>query len=99
MYDLVLSGGLVVDGTRAKPYPASVCIQGGKISKITSEPASGAEVLDVSGLVVAPGFIDIHSHSDASPLVDYPVESKLARSGSNHRNCGKLRRLQPSRHP
>ena len=47
MYDLVLSGGLVVDGTRAKPYPASVCIQGGKISKITSEPVSGAEVLDV----------------------------------------------------
>lgn len=90
MYDLVLSGGLVVDGTRAKPYPASVCIQGGKISKITSEPVSGAEVLDVSGLVVAPGFIDIHSHSDASPLVDYPVESKLAQGVTTEivGNCG-----------
>ena len=91
MYDLVLSGGLVVDGTRAKPYPANVCVQDGKIAKITAEPVSEAkEVLDVSGYAVAPGFIDIHTHSDASPLVDYSVESKIAQGVTTEitGNCG-----------
>ena len=91
MYDLVLSGGLVVDGTRAKPYLANVCIQDGRIAKITPDPVSDAkEILDVSGQAVAPGFIDIHAHSDASPLVDYPVESKLAQGVTTEivGNCG-----------
>ena len=58
MYDLVLQNGLVVDGGRAKPYTANVCIQDGKIAKITTDTVSGTETLDVSGLAVAPGFID-----------------------------------------
>lgn len=91
MYDLVLSGGLVVDGTRAKPYPANVCIRDGKIAKITAEPAGEArEAVDISGHVVAPGFIDIHSHSDASPLVDYTAECKLTQGVTTEiaGNCG-----------
>ena len=78
MYDLILKNGLVADGGRAKPYRADVCIQNGCVAKITRQLDETANtVLDVAGLVVAPGFIDIHSHSDACPLVDYPVESKL----------------------
>ena len=92
MYDLVLKNGLVVDGTRAKPYPASVCIQDGKIAKIAreDEPLEAKEVLDVSGMAVTPGFIDIHSHSDACPLVDYEPESKLYQGVTTEivGNCG-----------
>lgn len=90
MYDLVLRNGLVVDGSRTKPYVANVCIQDGKIAKITTETESGAETMDISGYAVAPGFIDIHSHSDASPLVDYPVESKIAQGVTTEiaGNCG-----------
>lgn len=91
MYDLILKNGLVADGGRAKPYRADVCIQNGCVAKITRQLDETANtVLDVAGLVVAPGFIDIHSHSDACPLVDYPVESKLYQGITTEitGNCG-----------
>ena len=78
MFDLVLTGGTVIDGTRAKAYAADVCIKDGKIAEIVEKfSGESKEVVDVSGKVVSPGFIDIHSHSDACPLVDYEPESKL----------------------
>ena len=93
MYDMVIQNGVVVDGTRSKPYPASVCIQDGRIARITQDPVPAAEsrqTLDAAGLAVAPGFIDIHSHSDACPLVDYEPESKLFQGITTEitGNCG-----------
>ena len=91
MYDLVLTGGTIVDGTRAKPYVADVCIKGGKIAQIT-ETFSGEsrEVIDVSGKVVSPGFIDIHSHSDACPLVEFAPDGKIYQGVTTEitGNCG-----------
>jgi alanine racemase len=55
MYDLILKGGLVVDGTRSAPYIANVCVADGKIARITSEEAEAKEVLDVTGLDVKVG--------------------------------------------
>ena len=70
MYDLILRGGTVVDGKRSQPYAADICIREGRIARIAPEGGEEArEVVDVSGLAVAPGFIDIHTHSDACPLV------------------------------
>ena len=78
MVDLVLKNGLVVDGARSAPYKADVCIQAGKICGIVPDyDGEAKESLDVGGMVVSPGFIDIHTHSDVSPLVSYLVESKL----------------------
>ena len=78
MYDLILRGGTVVDGTRSRPYAADVCIRDGRIARIAPDAGEEArEVVDVSGLTVAPGFIDIHSHSDACPLLSFQPESKL----------------------
>ena len=91
MYDLILSGGLVVDGSRAKPYPANVCIKDGLIARITPEAVTDAEkVIDVTGRIVSPGFIDIHTHSDGSPLVDYICDSKIAQGVTTEiaGNCG-----------
>lgn len=89
-YDLILSGGLVIDGTGRKPYAANVCVQEGKIACITTDTADAKEILDVSGLAVTPGFIDTHSHSDANLLLDAPTESKLAQGVTTEiiGNCG-----------
>ena len=91
MYDLILAGGTVVDGTRAKPYVANVCIKDGIVADISQEPVQDAkEIVDVTGLIVSPGFVDIHTHSDASPLLDYLTESKLAQGVTTELagNCG-----------
>ncbi|GAA6522286.1 amidohydrolase family protein [Lawsonibacter asaccharolyticus] len=91
MYDLILRGGTVVDGTRSRPYAADVCIRDGRIARITPDAGEEArEVVDVSGLTVAPGFIDIHSHSDACPLLSFQPESKLFQGITTEitGNCG-----------
>lgn len=78
MYDYILRGGIVVDGTGSPAIEADVAIKDGKIAKIQrdiKEPAK--EILDVTGLAVSPGFIDFHSHSDTGFLVDDRCESKI----------------------
>lgn len=69
MFDLILKNGRVVDG-RGNPWvQADVGIQNGKIVAVGQlDPASADRVLDVAGLVVTPGFIDPHSHTDCSIL-------------------------------
>jgi len=64
-FDLVISKGAVVDGTGRPRYPADIGIQKGKIA-VLAQPGSltGGRTIDASGLAVAPGFIDIHSHVD-----------------------------------
>ena len=76
MPDLLLAGGTVVDGTGAPPRVADVAIAGGRITAV-GERLDGAEVLDVSGLVVAPGIVDIHSHADFTLLVDGRAQSSV----------------------
>jgi N-acyl-D-amino-acid deacylase len=64
MLDLLLKGGMVIGGSGNPGYRASVGVQGGKILLIRTEAASAKRVIDADGLMVAPGFIDAHSHSD-----------------------------------
>lgn len=61
-YDLVLQGGRVIDPETGLDAIRNVGIVGGFIGAVTSEPLEGRDVLDVSGLVVSPGFIDLHAH-------------------------------------
>lgn len=78
MYDLVLKDGLVVDGTRKLPYQASVCIKDGRIAAITDDSSfSGNAVINCKGKVISPGFIDLHTHSDACPLNSGESKSML----------------------
>lgn len=76
--ETLLRGGVVYDGTGAPPREADVAIAADRIEAIgPALDAPGAEVVRVDGLVVAPGFIDIHSHSDLVLLVDRRAQSKI----------------------
>jgi N-acyl-D-aspartate/D-glutamate deacylase len=72
-YDLVIKGGLVVDGTGAPARQADVAIAGGVIAEVGRVTAGAARVIDAAGLVVAPGFIDPHTHYDAQICWDGAV--------------------------
>ncbi|HEY2017199.1 MAG TPA: amidohydrolase family protein [Bryobacteraceae bacterium] len=61
-YDLVLANGHVMDPASGVDAVRHVGIRGGKIAAVSATPLRGANVLDVKGLVVSPGFIDLHSH-------------------------------------
>jgi N-acyl-D-aspartate/D-glutamate deacylase len=70
MAELVLRGGTVVDGTGSPGYRADVAVSGGRITEIAPDINGGERELDCSGCVVAPGFIDIHTHYDAQVFWD-----------------------------
>ncbi|MBV9410104.1 MAG: amidohydrolase family protein, partial [Acidimicrobiia bacterium] len=69
MADVVIRGGLVVDGTGAPGRVADVAITDGKISSV-GDGESATDVVDATGLVVSPGFVDIHTHYDAQLFWD-----------------------------
>ena len=65
-YDIQLKGGTVVDGTLVPRYQADVWIKDGSIAQIGGRaPGSAKQVIDADGLIVAPGFVDLHTHYDA----------------------------------
>lgn len=79
MVDTVLSGGWIIDGTRTPPYQADLCIQDGKIVAISPQWEGNCRTrVDVTGKIVSPGFIDIHTHSDTCPFSAVFPESKVA---------------------
>jgi N-acyl-D-aspartate/D-glutamate deacylase len=70
MLDVLISGGTVVDGTGAPAREADIAIQDGRIAAIERSDAPAREHIDARGKVVAPGFVDIHTHYDAQAFWD-----------------------------
>ena len=64
-YDLVIRGGRIVDGTRMPAFVGDIAIKDGKVAALGRIADKGAREIDARGLVVAPGFIDVHTHYDA----------------------------------
>jgi N-acyl-D-amino-acid deacylase len=61
-YDVIVKGGLIVDGTGKKAYGGDVAVSGGRIVAIGEVDGTAARTIDVDGQVVAPGFLDAHTH-------------------------------------
>jgi N-acyl-D-amino-acid deacylase len=70
-YDRVIKNGMIIDGTRLPRYRGDLAVKDGVIARIGQIDAQEAdEVIDASGLIVAPGFIDLHTHYDAQVFWD-----------------------------
>ena len=90
-YDIVLRGGRVLDGTGAPWRVADVGIRRDRIVRVGRLGRSGAaRTIDASGCYVAPGFIDIHTHSDVGILVERTAECAVRQGVTTHviGNCG-----------
>ncbi len=70
MHDLVIRGGTVVDGTGAPPRKADVAIEGDRVVAVGPELGPGRREIDATGHVVAPGWVDVHTHYDGQVTWD-----------------------------
>lgn len=91
MFDLLIKGATIVDGTGAKPWIGDVAIENGRIASLDSSiEADAHRVIPAEGHVVAPGFIDIHCHSDFAIFDNPQSEIKLKQGVTTEvlGNCG-----------
>jgi N-acyl-D-amino-acid deacylase len=91
MYELIFLGGTVVDGSGRPAFEADVAVKDGRIAALGRfDDAEAVERIDLTGLAICPGFIDIHSHSDTPLLVDPRGLSKIHQGVTTEvtGNCG-----------
>ncbi|HEY8057335.1 MAG TPA: amidohydrolase family protein, partial [Acidimicrobiales bacterium] len=69
-HDLVVRGGTVVDGTGAERLAADVAVDDGRVTAVGEVPGEGREELDATGLLVTPGWVDVHTHYDGQVTWD-----------------------------
>ncbi|WP_433759499.1 N-acyl-D-amino-acid deacylase family protein [Nocardia sp. CA-135398] len=89
-YDLVITGGEVVDGRGTPRRHADIAISGDRIVEVGPGPYAATRMVDATGSIVAPGFIDLHSHADFSVLGHPAAETQLAQGVTTllTGNCG-----------
>jgi N-acyl-D-amino-acid deacylase len=88
-YDLVIVNGRVIDGTGAPARRADVAVKDGRVVRVGAFEAPATVRIDAAGLVVAPGFIDVHTHAD--DVADHPLAENFIRMGVTlivAGNCG-----------
>jgi N-acyl-D-amino-acid deacylase len=96
--DILIQNGIVHDGTGSEPYEADIGITGDRISCIKKKSGTGShkqqrngtKIIDASDLIVAPGFIDTHGHSEFTLLADPRAEGKISQGITTeiNGNCG-----------
>jgi N-acyl-D-amino-acid deacylase len=92
MLDVLIRNGWVADGTGSPPFIGDVAVEGGKIVDVgrLGEEATADRVIDATGKIVCPGFVDPHSHSDFSLLANPNAESTIRQGVTTEivGNCG-----------
>jgi N-acyl-D-amino-acid deacylase len=96
--DLLITNARIVDGTGGAAYTGAVAVRGGRIVAVGRVNPPAARTIDAGGHVLAPGFIDAHSHSDFSLLVDGNAESKI-RQGVTTEVIGESGSVAPRKAP
>ncbi|TBR30787.1 MAG: D-aminoacylase, partial [Reyranella sp.] len=87
-YDIVIRNGQVADGTGKKLFAADVAVKGDRIAAVEAPGTlRGDNEIDATGKVVAPGFIDVHTHDDTA-LIDNPAMAMKASQGVTTVVCG-----------
>ncbi|GAH61788.1 unnamed protein product, partial [marine sediment metagenome] len=90
-FDILVNNGYIIDGSGNPWFKTDIGIEKGKITRIGRLEGEAADnVIDVKGLIVSPGFIDIHSHADRS-VFDDPWANSYVRQGVTMflgGNCG-----------
>jgi len=112
IYDVVIRGGTVYDGSGAPGVRADVALRGDRIVALGTNVEHGVRELPATGLAVAPGFIDVHSHDDLAVLLDPEMSCKVMQGVTTDivGNCGsgvapfaaglrRFRRLHPDASP
>ncbi len=88
-FDILIRHGLVVDGSGNPGYHADIAVKDGRIAAIGKISGTATEEIDATGLVVAPGFIDVHTHAD--DVANFPLAENFLRMGVTSLvvgNCG-----------
>lgn len=92
--DIILKGGTVIDGTGAERHKADIHISGDRIVAVKTENGDAnnhaTQTIDVSGMIVSPGFIDVHTHDDNAVLVNPGMAAKISQGVTTviGGNCG-----------
>ena len=99
IYDMVIHGGRIIDGTGNPWFYGDVAVNGGRIVQMGKiDPSSGQRAISAKGRVVTPGYIDMHTHSDQPLVADGNGESKV-RQGVTLDIIGESQTVAPLRGP
>ncbi len=91
MYDLVIKGGIITDGTGSEPFISDVAVKDGRIVSVSrSIDGEALSTIAASGLHVTPGFIDFHCHSEVYGLKDPYMKHRIGQGITTDLcgNCG-----------
>lgn len=90
MFDVIIKNARVLDGSGMAAFSADIAISDGRIVAVGDMGSDALRVIDAEGLVAAPGFIDIHSHTDLALFIDPRAESKITQGITTEicGNCG-----------
>src|ERR1700710_2889179 len=70
MHDIVIRGGTILDGTGAAAFTGDIAIDGGQLTEVSDKAGPGKREIDATGLLVTPGWVDVHTHYDGQATWD-----------------------------